>query len=325
MTPEAFVAKWKGVTLKERSAAQEHFIDLCRLLDLPTPAEADPTGSWFCFEKGAAKAGGGDGWADVWRRACFGWEYKGKGRDLNVAFKQLQIYSPALEYPPLLIVSDIETIVIHTAFTGTVPEVRVLTLDDLLDGANRRLLKWAFTDPERLRPGKTTAALTEEAAGRFGALAQALGARGHDPLAVGQLCIRLLFCLFAEDIELLPRQMFTRLLEAGEKDPASLGPMLADLFGAMATGGRVGFELMDWFNGGPFKPRATLPLEPADLKVLRNLATLDWSAIEPSIFGTLFERGLDPAKRSQLGAHYTDAGSIMRLVNPVVLDPLRDA
>ena len=53
MTPEAFVAKWKGVTLKERSAAQEHFIDLCRLLDEPTPAEADPTGSWYCFEKGA--------------------------------------------------------------------------------------------------------------------------------------------------------------------------------------------------------------------------------------------------------------------------------
>ena len=48
MTPEQFVAKWAGVTLKERSSAQEHFCDLCRLLDEPTPAEADPTGVWYC-------------------------------------------------------------------------------------------------------------------------------------------------------------------------------------------------------------------------------------------------------------------------------------
>lgn len=66
MTPDAFIAKWNGVTLKERSASQSHFIDLCRLLDEPDPVSADPTGEWYCFEKGAKKAGGGDGWADVW-------------------------------------------------------------------------------------------------------------------------------------------------------------------------------------------------------------------------------------------------------------------
>ena len=91
MTPDHFITKWRDATLKERSAAQEHFLDLCRLLDEPAPAEADPTGAWFCFEKGAAKAGGGDGWADVWRRNCFGWEYKGKHKDLKLAFKQLQL------------------------------------------------------------------------------------------------------------------------------------------------------------------------------------------------------------------------------------------
>ena len=324
MTPDQFIAKWKDATLKERSASQEHFLDLCHLLDEPTPAQADPSGSWYCFERGAAKAGGGDGWADVWRRNCFGWEYKGKGKDLKEAFKQLQLYTPALEYPPLLIVCDLDRIVIHTAFTGTVPDVHVLALEDLRDAGKRRLLKWAFSEPERLRPGQTTAALTETAAGQFGALAQALRARGHDPWTVGHFCIRLLFCLFAEDIELLPRQMFTRLLDAGLKDPASLSAMLEDLFGAMATGGRIGFEPVERFNGGLFDSRNALPLERDDIKTLRALAGLDWSAIEPSIFGTLFERGLDPDKRSQLGAHYTDRGSIMRLVDPVVLDPLRD-
>lgn len=323
MTPEEFVAKWKHATLKERSAAQEHFIDLCRLLGEPTPAEADPTGAWFCFEKGAKKAGGGDGWADVWRRACYGWEYKGKGQDLREAFKQLQLYTPALEYPPLLIVSDIETIVIHTAFTGTVPEVHVITLDDLLDPAKRRLLKWAFTDPERLRPGRTTAHLTEQAAARFGTLAQTLRARGHDPAQVAHFSQQILFCLFAEDIDLLPNKLFAKLLEAGHRQPDRLPEMLETLFGAMATGGLMGVEVIDWFNGGLFSSREILPLERDDIQLLRELAALDWSAIDPTIFGTLFERGLDPDKRSQLGAHYTDPASILRLVEPVVLEPLR--
>jgi hypothetical protein len=114
VTPDQFIAKWQGATLKERSAAQEHFLDLCRLLDEPTPAESDPHGERYCFEKGATKAGGGEGWSDVWKRACFGWEYKGPGKDLRQAFKQLQICTPALEYPPLLIVSAIQRI--HTTF-----------------------------------------------------------------------------------------------------------------------------------------------------------------------------------------------------------------
>ena len=85
MTPDAFVAKWQASELKERSAAQEHFIDLCRLLGEPTPAEADPTGERYCFERGARKDTGGDGWADVWKRHCFAWEYKGRHANLDAA------------------------------------------------------------------------------------------------------------------------------------------------------------------------------------------------------------------------------------------------
>jgi len=71
-----FVAKWKGSTRSERAASHEHFIDLCRILGAPTPNH-DPTGDMYAFEKGAEKTGGGDGFADVWKRDHFGWEYKG--------------------------------------------------------------------------------------------------------------------------------------------------------------------------------------------------------------------------------------------------------
>ena len=86
MLPHEFVAKWSKVNLKESAAAQEHFIDLCRLLDYPTRAEADADGSSFTFEKGAKKNAGGDGFADVWKRGYFGWEYKGRHKSLEAAY-----------------------------------------------------------------------------------------------------------------------------------------------------------------------------------------------------------------------------------------------
>jgi len=97
--------------------------------------------------------------------------------------------------------------------------------------------------------------------------------------------------------------------------------LLQTLFAAMAQGGPFGPDVIDWFNGGLFDDSATLPLTVADCRELRRLAELDWSSIErPS--SHLFERGLDPDKRSQLGAHYTDRGSILRLIEPVIRQPL---
>ena len=153
MTPYEFIAKWSASDLKERSASQEHFIDLCRMLGEPTPAEADPTGETYCFERGARKDTGRDGWADVWKRHHFAWEYKGQRADLDAAFGQLRQYALALENPPLLIVSDMLRFRIRTNWTNSVSKTHTIELDDLTDAATRNKLKWAFSDPVRLRPG----------------------------------------------------------------------------------------------------------------------------------------------------------------------------
>ena len=92
MTPGEFIAKWSDAKLRERAGAQSHFIDLCKVLGEKAPTDADPKGEWYAFEKGAMKTGGGDGWADVWKRGCFAWEYKSPGKDLGAALKQLQYY-----------------------------------------------------------------------------------------------------------------------------------------------------------------------------------------------------------------------------------------
>jgi type II restriction/modification system DNA methylase subunit YeeA len=130
--------------------------------------------------------------------------------------------------------------------------------------------------------------------------------------------------MFAEDVGLLPNKMFQRVLEHSLSAPAEFQENAELLFAAMASKeiGKVGLEKVDWFNGGLFDDNSALPLEKADIEELLEAAKLDWSDIDPSILGTLFERGLDPAKRSQLGAHYTDRDKIMQIVDPVIVRPL---
>jgi type II restriction/modification system DNA methylase subunit YeeA len=320
MTPDDFISKWRAGG-DERRDAQPFFEDICRLIGHPTPREADPEHGWFTYEYGADKTSGGKGWADVWKKGFFGWEAKGTHKNLERAYEQLKMYADALENPPLLVVSDLRQIVIHTNFTNSIKRVIQFTVEDLRDLHTRRLLSAVFNDPDSIRPGVTRTVLTQEAAQRFSALAQTLRDRGHESRAVAHFLNRLLFSMFSEDIGLLPNQLFTKLVEGSQGKPDLFDRRCRDLFAAMNKGGDVAFETVDWFNGGLFDDDSTLPVTAEDLKSLLVAAKMDWSDIEPSIFGTLFERGLDPEKRSQLGAHYTDPNTIMKIVSPVVSEP----
>lgn len=324
MTASAFVKKWQGVSLNERSAAQQHFLDLCALVGHPTPAEADPLGEWFTFERGASKEGGGEGFADVWKRGFFAIEYKGRHKDLDKAYAQILLYREALENPPLLVVCDLDRIVIHTNFTATAKKVFEIPLVELPEPRNLEILRNLFHAPEKLRPGATSQAITEEAAARLGRLAHSMRLRGQNPSAVARFVDRLVFCLFAEDVDLLPPQLLTQLFAKAGNEPARLKKLLDDLFRAMSAGGDFGLETIRHFNGDLFNDSPALEMIPEEIQIVTAATHLDWSAIDPSIFGTLFERGLDPAKRSQLGAHYTSREDIELLIDHVVMAPLRE-
>jgi type II restriction/modification system DNA methylase subunit YeeA len=326
LSPPAFAQKWLGTRRTERAAAQEHFIDLCRMLDVPTPNEADPTGETYAFEKGAEKLDGSNGFADVWKRECFGWEYKGPRKNLGEAYKQLLLYREALENPPLLVVCDLNEFQVHTNFTNTAKRVYPFSLLDFLEKPEEplRVLRALMVRPEELKPGKTPAELTAEAAAEFASLADRLRGRGHEPHAVAHFLNKLVFCMFAEDAAVLPPGLIQRLTKAAGHSTETFTSGLADLFVKMSDrGGLFGAERIDWFNGGLFDDSGALPLLPDEIDLLGRVSELDWSQVEPAIFGTLFERGLDPSKRSQLGAHYTDRASIERLIEPVLIDPLR--
>ncbi|MBI3271814.1 MAG: class I SAM-dependent DNA methyltransferase [Planctomycetes bacterium] len=322
MTPAEFAEKWAASDLRERQACQEHFLDLCRLVDHQTPVEADKTGESFCFDKGAAKHGGGDGWADVWKKGHFAWEYKGKRKDLDAAYDQLLMYPEALDNPPLLVVSDMDRIRVHTNFVNTPACVHEVRLDNLDSPRALEILRAVFDAPEKLRPGTTSQTITAEAAERIAQIALSLRARGTDPFVAARFLDRLIFCMFAEDVGLLPEQVFTRVVEKSKGRPEVFRKAVGLLFGAMAHGGLFGADELRNFDGHLFTDEEVVPLTEPELGSIRQAALLDWSAVDPSILGTLFERGLDPDKRSQLGAHYTSREDIERLVAPVVLQPL---
>jgi hypothetical protein len=326
MTPAEFATKWAGSTRTERAASQEHFIDLCRMIGVPTPNEADPTGEEYAFEKGAEKVGGGDGFADVWRRGYFAWEYKGKRKDLAAAYQQLLQYRETLDNPPLLVVCDLDRFEVHSNFTNTPTVVHKFSLNDFIADPKEplRVLRAVMEHPDELRPGKTRDELTAEAAAQFASLAELLRGRGHEPHEVAHFLNKLLFCMFAEDAGLLPDGLMRRLATAAKNEPAAFTAGLGELFLKMShEGGLFGTDRIEWFNGGLFDGGEVLALTAKEIALVEQVSRLDWSDVEPAIFGTLFERGLDPGKRSQLGAHYTDRAAILRLIEPVLIEPLR--
>lgn len=91
----------------------------------------------------------------------------------------------------------------------------------------------------------------------------------------------------------------------------------------MKDGGYFGTAEIPWFNGGLFVSDAVMQLVPPEIELLAEAAKLDWSLVEPAIFGTLFERSLDPKKRQQIGAHYTALEDIQAILGPVIFQSLR--
>ena len=259
-------------------------------------------------------------------RHRFGWEYKGHHKDMGDAYKQLLDYRESLENPPLLVVCDLDQFIVRTNFTNTVRQEYVFTLEDLRDEPREplRILHAVFENPDELKPAQTRADLTERAAVAFAAVAQQLRDAGHDPQRVAHFLNKLLFVLFAEDASLLPTGIVGDLGKNLRTHPALYATQLSDLFRLMSNqpGGVFCAAPIQWFNGGLFDGDDVIPLATDQIDVITLVSLLDWSQVEPAIFGTLFERGLDPSKRSQLGAHYTDRVSIDLVVDAVLLQPL---
>ena len=317
MQPHEFVAKWQNISFGEKQASQEMFLDICALVDHPTPvAIGNP--DVFTFEKWVP-----GGFADAYLEGHFGWEFKGDDSELDSALNQLLRYQVHLKTPPLLIVSSFRTIRIQTNFPGMATEQHIIPVTVLDRDEHLAKLRWAFHAPAEFRPDRTLEDATKETADVFHAIVQDMEKHDVDPERLARYLNQIVFCLYAEDADLLPEGLFSRIVRQYNHDAKTFDQAVRDLFDRMSSGGLYGSDKISHFNGDLFNTVDTVLLSEVALYHLDQAAQKDWRNIEPSIFGTLFERALDASKRSQLGAHYTGAADIDLVVQPVVMDPLR--
>ena len=317
MQPEEFVAKWRKVGFGEKQASQEMFLDICALVNHQTPvAFGNPEA--FTFEKWVP-----GGFADAYFEEHFGWEFKGRDSDLDAGLNQLLRYQVHLKTPPLLIVSSFRTIRIRTNFPGMETVLHEIPVAELAQREHLDKLRRVFHAPADFRPSRGVEKVTRETADLFHEIVTEMERLEADPEKLSRYLNQIVFCLYAEGAGLLRDQIFTQTVARHYRDPARFDQVIRNLFSQMCSGGIFGYFNVDWFNGSLFEEAETLELNRIALQQLAEATDKNWRSIEPSIFGTLFERALDASKRSQLGAHYTSAADIELVVEPVMMEPLR--
>ena len=267
---------------------------------------------------------------------------RGADRALDVkmlhAKRQAEHYARALPashgWPPFIILCDVgHCFEFYADFSGQgknyaqFPDrhrFRVY-LDDLRDPAIRARIARIWSDPAALDPARHAALATRQIATRLAAVSKALERR-YDAEDVALFLMRCLFTMFAEDVGLIPRDSFKRLLRECQESPRSFKPLVEDLWRAMDRGdysSAVRAQIKQ-FNGRMFAEPRVFALGRDGIAELLAAAEHDWSLVEPAIFGALLEQALEPAERARLGAHYTPRAYVERLVVETVIAPLRD-
>jgi hypothetical protein len=357
MTPDdsqriqALIEKWQRSEGNEQANSQPFFLDLCAALGVSGPPPKDSSGSdTYSFEKAIktfSEKGQTSKRADFYKEGYFLLEAKqgsfssnkGHGKRgtkiyedvMQGAFNQARQYIQLIDSPtkpPFLITCDIGyRFDIWEGFSGEYGSYgarqRVSLAELLQPEVFDRFVK-IFTDPQSLNPEKLRAKVTREVAAELAKLSRWLEDQGRDPQTTASFLMRCIFTMFAEDVELLKGEVFTKALrDRWIPYPETFQPEIEQLWLTMNTGGSFGFERVLQFNGSFFENATAIALPAAQLKILLDAAEKDWKEVEPAIFGTLVERALEKKERSRLGAHYTPRSYVERLVRPVVMEPLR--
>jgi hypothetical protein len=365
MTPQikAFIDRWMPSGARERGNSM-FLTELCELLGVPRPDPASPTSNDYVFERPVkfTQADGTtrDGRIDLYKRGCFVLEGKqgvgkdqatggpvGHGRRLSAGWDvammrakaQAEGYARALPpeegWPPFILVVDIGfSIEVYADFSRmgkaytAFPDAschRIL-MKDLERAEIRERLCAIWTDPMSLDPAAKAARVTRQVATTLAQLALSLEASGFSSKDIFDFLMRAIFTMFAEDVGLLPKGCFTKLLKEVEAKPTIFQEMVESLWTSMNEGGfsPILREKLLRFNGGLFEHPTGLPLTKEQIQILSSAAKHDWQDVEPAIFGTLVERALSSKDRHKLGAHYTPRAYVERLVMPTIIEPLRE-
>ena len=271
----------------------------------------------------ADEDGGGTSFADyVWKPVVL-IEMKKRGTDLSKHYRQAQNYWLGIypDRPQFVVLCNFDEFWVYDFNLQPFTPKDKVKLTELST-------KWgplAFLFPTKERPifGNDQEKVTREASDRLAECFRKLMVRKVDRNLAQRFILQSLIALFAEDIGLLPRYMFGKLLEECKK-PEDGYDLIGGLFEAMnsevsPTGGR--YEGVRYFNGGIFAHPARLNLHPDELNQLKGCSASDWSKVSPEIFGALFQESMDAEERHAYGAHFTSPVDIMKIVGPTITHP----
>ncbi|MEQ1536064.1 MAG: DNA methyltransferase [Burkholderiaceae bacterium] len=278
-----------------------------------------------------------DGFVDLFWPGMLLVEQKSRGKNLDAAMTQALSYFPGIaerDLPQIIIVCDFARFRVHRLATG---ENFEFNLADL----HKNIKLFGFIAGYKAQVIQPQNPVNIKAAERMGKLHDALKASGYTDHPLEVLLVRLLFCLFADDTGIFqPAAAFrTYIEERTAVDGSDLGSRLAQLFQTLNTDdGNAGVasssnkrsKVLDeqvaafpYVNGKLFDE--SLPMadfNSAMREALLDACALDWSAISPAIFGSLFQSIMDDKARRNLGAHYTSEENILKLIKPLFLDEL---
>ena len=282
------------------------------------------------FEKKVKCMDGGNGYIDLFWPGHILIEMKSRGKDRAAAYEQARRYALSLkpgEMPRLILICDFQTWDVYdlengaalTSFTlAHLPEY--IHLFHYLAGYERR--QYVEEDPVNIKAAELMGELHDRL--------KAIGYTGH---VLEVYLVRLLFCLFADDTGIFERDHFLNYLrDCTAEDGRDLAPLLAELFQVLNTPEerrfctRNGILLaLPYVNGGLFAEYLPMPAFDAEMRqILLDCCTLDWGKISPAIFGSMFQSVMKPEERRSLGAHYTSERNILKLINPLFMDALRE-
>jgi SAM-dependent methyltransferase len=253
-------------------------------------------------------------------------EMKKRGTDLSKHYRQAFDYWTRLVpgRPRYVVLCNFDEFWVYDFETQMDSPVDIVALKDVPD----RYGPLAFLFPEDVKPvfGNDQEQVTRDAADLLVGLFRSLIGRKVDRDLAQRFTLQALMALFAEDIGLLEKYFFARLLDDC-KTPEQAYDLIGQLFTEMnapgtTAGGR--FKGVPYFNGGLFKDPARVELLPAEIELLRQAANFNWAKVRPEIFGVIFEHSLEDAERHASGAHYTSPVDIMKIVGPTIVEPWRE-
>ena len=317
-----FAGDWKD-TEREEAEAQSFLIEFFHVLGVSRKRVA-------IFEHKVKCADGGSGYIDLFWKGHILIEMKSRGKDLTKAYEQAKRYADSLahhEFPKAILVCDFENW--HFYDLSKDGQLTTFNLSELpqyiylfhfLAGYEQR--EYQEEDPVNVQAA--------ELLGKLHDRLKAIGYIGH-PLEV--YLVRILFCLFADDTGIFRKDIFrTFIQDITSEDGNDLAARLAELFQVLNTPDKQRLctrnniiKEFPYVNGGLFAEFLPMPAFDSDMRqVLLDCCALDWSRISPAIFGSMFQSVMNAEERRALGAHYTSERNILKLINPLFMDELRE-